>query len=198
MNTTRQRVFANSGSRSPARFRRRLFGVAGVLLALLLVAEVSGPIAPGSTTLPSTTLPSPQAPPSITATAASLSPLGLNSQPPSLPAVSESAPPPLEPLQKSTPPIDTLQPRAPPLPFTYLGTTVEDGHSTVFLHRNGIPVAVRAPGAIDDEYVVEWIDKDQLVLRYVPLNEGQVLKLRAQAPSGLVAWPSSPDASEQD
>jgi len=197
MNTTREHVVANWRSPSPTRFRRRVYGVAGALLALLLVAEVGGPISPASPNLHSTT--SPQVSPSITAIAASLPPLGLDSQPASLPAVRQDLPlPPFGPLQEKPQPIEISKPRAPPLPFTYLGTTVEDGHPTVFLHRNGMPVAVRGPGAIDDDYVVEWIDKDQLVLRYVPLNEGQILKLSTQTPSSLAAWPSSPDAYEQD
>jgi len=168
-------------------------------LVLLLAAEVSGLISVGSPSLPSTTLLSPQVSPSITATAGSLPPLGLNSRPPSHPGVRENLPSPLlERWQERTQPAEGLKPRAPPLPFTYLGTVAEDGHSTVFLHRNGIPIAVRGPGAIDDDYVVEWIDKDQLVLRYVPLNEGQILKLSAQVPASLAAWQSSPDAYEQD
>jgi hypothetical protein len=95
-------------------------------------------------------------------------------------------PPPPATLREAPPPPPPPPPQAPPLPFTYVGKWIENGQTTVFLARGGNNVAVRGVGKLDDTYAVESIDDKRMVLKYLPLNQPQVLSLvapQAGAPS---------------
>lgn len=67
--------------------------------------------------------------------------------------------------------------RAPPLPFTYLGTKIEDGNREVFLARGERTYVVHAGSTIDAIYQIEAIGNATLTLSYLPLKQMQVLQI---------------------
>jgi hypothetical protein len=68
-------------------------------------------------------------------------------------------------------------PRAPPLPFTYLGKAVEQGKVTVFLSRGDNTYIARVGDTLDGKYRVERVDERTVVFRYLPLGQHQQLAL---------------------
>lgn len=70
-------------------------------------------------------------------------------------------------------------PQAPPLPFTYVGRWIERGETTVMLSRGGRNYTAREGEKIDPAYLLERIESDRLVFRYVPLDQAQVLPFEA-------------------
>jgi hypothetical protein len=70
-------------------------------------------------------------------------------------------------------------PTAPPLPFTYLGKTVDGDKLTVFVAR-GEDHYTLAPGqTIDKIYRVEKVTDAAVTFRYLPLGTRQVLSIRS-------------------
>ena len=72
------------------------------------------------------------------------------------------------------------RPQAPELPFSFLGRVTEGGESTIVLHGSGRTLKVRGIGPIDDNYVVEHIRDDHLVLRHLPTGAEQALGLESR------------------
>jgi len=70
-----------------------------------------------------------------------------------------------------------LRPQAPPLPFTYFGSAIEDGKMTVFLSRGENNYVVRAGNTLDGAYRVDRIDDQVIVFTYLPLGTRQELPL---------------------
>ena len=70
-------------------------------------------------------------------------------------------------------------PRAPPLPFTFLGRIVEDGTTAVFLARQGDTYVVRAGDTIDNAYRIDEINGAAVELTYLPLQQRQTLQIGA-------------------
>jgi len=84
-------------------------------------------------------------------------------------------PPPPPPPPKPLPP---PPPTAPPLPFTYLGTFQESpDHLVIFLVKGDRIYTVSRGDVIDNTYRVEEAGGGKLMLRYLPLNIQQVLKI---------------------
>jgi len=75
------------------------------------------------------------------------------------------------------PPPPPPEPRAPALPFQYLGKLVEGGETKIFLARQGKNLIVRAGDVIDDTYAVQEISAGRLVFEYLPLKEKQLLSI---------------------
>jgi hypothetical protein len=69
-------------------------------------------------------------------------------------------------------------PKAPPLPFVFMGRYEQAGHSAVFLLQGEHSWVVRAGDTFAESYKVERITPGALHLRYLPLNEVQVLDTR--------------------
>lgn len=88
-------------------------------------------------------------------------------------------------------------PVPPSLPFAFMGTWQENGQTTVLLARGDRHLSVKGIGPIDNQYVVDEIAPQQIVLRYLPLDARQVLSWRAGDSAGP-ASPSSPVAPSQD
>lgn len=80
-------------------------------------------------------------------------------------------------------------PVAPPLPFTYVGKWLERGETIVVLARDRQHYIVHAGENLDGTYVLESIDNDRLVIRYLPLNVAQVLSFSSGAPAGAPRTP---------
>lgn len=77
------------------------------------------------------------------------------------------------------PPPPPPKPRAPPLPFQYLGKLNEDGEIRVFLSHQGKHLIARVGDVIADTYRVEGIAGGQMTFVYQPLKETQVLAIGA-------------------
>lgn len=75
------------------------------------------------------------------------------------------------------PPPPPPKPSAPPLPFKYIGKTVDEGRITVFLAREGRNLIVKAGDTVDGTYAVEEIGNGRVVFVYHPLKEQQILAI---------------------
>lgn len=73
------------------------------------------------------------------------------------------------------PPPPPPKPRAPPLPFQFLGQLIEDNEVRVFINHQGRHLVVKAGDVINGAYTVEAISPGQVVFVYQPLQERQVL-----------------------
>ncbi len=73
------------------------------------------------------------------------------------------------------PPPPPEKPRAPRLPFKYLGRLVEDGSIRVFLSDQDRHLIVKSGEVVNGSYKVEKISDGQIVFVYLPLKERQIL-----------------------
>ena len=90
------------------------------------------------------------------------------------------APPVVAPPPGDTP--DTPPaPTAPPLPFTYLGKTIDGDKLTVFVAR-GEEHYTLEPGRTIDTYRVEKVTDAAVTFRYLPLGTRQTLAIPAASP----------------
>lgn len=93
---------------------------------------------------------------------------------------SESTEPTIDPFRRKTwyiapPPPPVPKPKAPPLPFQYLGQLHEDGEPRVFVNHQGRHLVIRAGDVISGSYAVESVAAGQVVFVYLPLKERQSL-----------------------
>lgn len=75
------------------------------------------------------------------------------------------------------PPPPPTKPKAPPLPFQYLGKLNEDGEIRVFLKHQDKHLIARVGDIINDTYRVEEIAAGRMTFLYQPLKEIQVLAI---------------------
>ena len=104
----------------------------------------------------------------------------LLSEPPSL--LREVAVPDLNPFRKHSwfvapPPPPPPKPSAPPLPFQYVGKTIEEGEIRVFLNYQGKHWVAQVGDQISGMYRVEEIKGGSMLFRYLPLDEVQRLAI---------------------
>lgn len=78
-----------------------------------------------------------------------------------------------------SPPAKSAPPRAPPLPFAFLGRMVEDGKTVVFLTRQDQVFTVTAGDTVAGNYRIEEVGTETVVITYLPLQERQVLNIGA-------------------
>ena len=83
-------------------------------------------------------------------------------------------PPSNQPLAAAPPP---PPPSAPPLPFTYLGKSLQDGVWEIYLARGERTYLVRDGATIDGTYRVDAIRPPVLNLTYLPLDQSQQLNI---------------------
>ena len=86
-------------------------------------------------------------------------------------------PPPPPPPPSSEPPPPPPPPSAPPLPFTYIGKSLQDGAWEVYLARGERAYLVRENAVIDGTYRVVAIKPPVLTLTYLPLDQVQQLNI---------------------
>lgn len=65
----------------------------------------------------------------------------------------------------------------PSQPFKFLGKVTAEGETSVVLYGRGRTLTVRATGPIDDDYTVDAIEEDHLVLRRVGGGATEILPL---------------------
>ncbi len=82
-------------------------------------------------------------------------------------------PPPPPPAPAPPPP----PPTAPPLPFTFIGKSLQDGTWEIYLARGERTHLVRENTVIDGTYRVDAIRPPVLTLTYLPLNQVQQLNI---------------------
>lgn len=83
-------------------------------------------------------------------------------------------PPPPPPAQEPPP---APPPSAPPLPFTYLGKSLQDGAWEIYLARGDRTYLVREAAVLDGAYRVDAIRPPVLTLTYLPLDQVQQLNI---------------------
>ena len=83
-------------------------------------------------------------------------------------------PPPPPPPEPVAPP---PAPTAPPLPFTFIGKSLQDGAWEIYLARGERTFAVRENMVVDGNYRVVAIKPPVLTLNYLPLNQVQQLNI---------------------
>ncbi|WP_208280353.1 hypothetical protein [Massilia oculi] len=84
-------------------------------------------------------------------------------------------PPPPPPSNEPPPP--PPPPSAPPLPFTYLGKSLQDGVWQIYLARGERTYLVNDGDTIDGTYRVDEIRPPVLTLTYLPLEQRQQLNI---------------------
>lgn len=82
------------------------------------------------------------------------------------------APPPPRVVVKPPP-----KPTAPPLPFTYIGKKLENGHWEAYLARGAETYIVRDKTVIDDTYRAEMVAPPNLTITFLPLKQVQTLTI---------------------
>lgn len=85
--------------------------------------------------------------------------------------------PPPPPPSNAPPPAPPPPPSAPPLPFTYLGKSLQDGVWEIYLARGERTYLVRDGITIDGTYRVDAIRPPVLTLTYLPLGQAQQLNI---------------------
>lgn len=83
-------------------------------------------------------------------------------------------PPPPAPAPPPPPP---PPPTAPPLPFTFIGKSLQDGAWEIYLARGDRTYLVRENTVIDGTYRVDAVRPPMLTLTYLPLNQVQQLNI---------------------
>lgn len=68
-------------------------------------------------------------------------------------------------------------PTAPALPFVFMGQMSDGGQQTYFLRHGDQGIVVQVGDTVLNQYRVEAVEGNKLVLRYLPLNELQSLDL---------------------
>jgi hypothetical protein len=83
----------------------------------------------------------------------------------------------------------------PSQPFKFLGKVTAEGETSVVLYGRGRTLTVRATGPIDDDYTVDAIEEDHLVLRQVRGGATEILPLttRQRAPVEPVSAAATPE-----
>lgn len=68
-------------------------------------------------------------------------------------------------------------PKAPPLPYAYLGKMIEDGKTVIFLGKQDNNYSVRVGETLEGQYRLDEVNDQTITLVYLPLNEKQVLSI---------------------
>ena len=86
-------------------------------------------------------------------------------------------PPPPPPVVAAPPPPPPPAPKAPPLPFAFVGLLEKGGgpKPAAFLARGDVLLVVSAGDIVDNEYRIESLSEREIVVTYLPLNERQSL-----------------------
>ena len=111
-------------------------------------------------------------------------------------------PPPLPPLlpilapaARTSPPV-TVSPPTAEVPYRFMGVMNAGADRSIVLFGRGRVVTLQGPGPVDDEYAVEGIFEDYLVLRHLPSGAGTFVALAQRLK--LVAAPGDPEDSARD
>jgi hypothetical protein len=82
------------------------------------------------------------------------------------------------------------------MPYRFMGKSTEGTESSIVLFGRGRIVTLSRPGPLDDEYVVEAIFDEYLVLRHVPTGVGKFLEYARR--HQVIEPPRDPEDSPRD
>jgi hypothetical protein len=83
------------------------------------------------------------------------------------------------------------------MPYRFFGRTTSGADRSIVLFGRGRIVTLNGPARLDDEYEVEDVFDDYLVLRHVPTGAGQFLSLAPQR-QAVQRPPQDPEDSPHD
>jgi hypothetical protein len=93
-------------------------------------------------------------------------------------------------------PKDRRSTRTSSMPYRFAGRAVSGAESSIVLFGRGRVVTLHGPGPLDDEYVVEAVFDDYLVLRHIPTGVGQFLAFAQRQP--VLELSQDPEDSPRD
>ena len=76
-------------------------------------------------------------------------------------------------------------PKAPPLPFKYTGKAITDNEKWVFLSQSGENHIAKVGTKIINQYRLDSISEDMIILTYLPLNIKQTLQINNKIAGNL-------------
>jgi hypothetical protein len=82
------------------------------------------------------------------------------------------------------------------MPYRFMGKSTQGAASSILLFGRGRIVTLSGPGPLDDEYAVEAVFDDYLVLRHLPTGAGAFLEYAR--PQQVVELPRDPEESPRD
>lgn len=82
------------------------------------------------------------------------------------------------------------------VPYRFVGRWTQDGENQIVLFGQGRTATLSRPGPLDDEYAVEALFDDYLVIRHLPSGAGRFLALERRQP--LPAALMDPEAFPHD
>jgi hypothetical protein len=82
------------------------------------------------------------------------------------------------------------------VPYRFIGKSTAGAETSIVLFGRGRIVTLRGPGPLDDEYVVEAMFDEYLMLRHVPTGVGKFLEYARR--QQVVEPPQDPEDSPHD
>lgn len=82
------------------------------------------------------------------------------------------------------------------LPYRFIGKSTSGAETSIVLFGRGRIVTLRGPGPLDDEYVVEAVFDEYLVLRHVPTGVGKFVEYARR--QQVAESPRDPEDSPHD
>jgi hypothetical protein len=82
------------------------------------------------------------------------------------------------------------------VPYRFIGKSAVGAETSIVLFGRGRLVTLRGPGPLDDEYMVDAVFDDYIVVRHVPTGVGKFMALSQRL--RVVEPPEDPEASPRD
>jgi hypothetical protein len=82
------------------------------------------------------------------------------------------------------------------VPYRFIGKSAMGAETSIVLFGRGRLVTLRGPGPLDDEYMVDAVFDDYIVVRHVPTGVGKFMALSQRL--RVVEPPEDPEASPRD
>jgi hypothetical protein len=82
------------------------------------------------------------------------------------------------------------------LPYRFIGKSTTGAETSVVLFGRGRTVTLRGPGPLDDDYLVEGMFDEYLVIRHLPTGAGHFLPLVQRLQ--VIGPPADPEESPRD
>jgi hypothetical protein len=112
------------------------------------------------------------------------------------PAAPRSEAVPAQPVAAAARPADRVPDAPAGLPYRFLGKSTTGTETSIVLFGRGRTLSLARPGPLDDQYLVEAVFDDYIVIRHVPTGVGQFLPLVHRLPA--TAASPDPEASPRD
>jgi hypothetical protein len=82
------------------------------------------------------------------------------------------------------------------VPYRFIGKSAMGAETSIVLFGRGRLVTLRGPGPLDDEYMVDAVFDDYIVVRHVPTGVGKFMALSQRLQ--VAEPPADPEASPRD